>query len=223
MAKTVVFDFDGVIHSYTSGWLGETTIPDPPVPGIREALKEIHGAGYEVVVISTRCATAKGKGAIEAWLYNNGLREYIDKVCKEKPPAIAYIDDRAICFDGHPENLLKKIQNFEPWYKIPTLTPPNEWVSVEERLPENSERWETYIVTVNRSHWPTSSYDPCDAPYDEELVVSAQYDSKQKIWHLPWDEQLNALIQADDAPINGDFVTHWMPMPAPPKKERDHE
>lgn len=124
MAKTVVFDFDGVIHSYTSGWLGETTIPDPPVPGIREALKEIHGVGYEVVVVSTRCATAKGKGAIEAWLYNNGLREYIDKVCKEKPPAIAYIDDRAICFDGHPENLLKKIQSFEPWYKIPTITPP---------------------------------------------------------------------------------------------------
>ena len=124
MAKTVVFDFDGVIHSYTSGWLGETTIPDPPVPGIREALKEIHGAGYEVVVVSTRCATAKGKGAIEAWLYNNGLREYIDKVCKEKPPAIAYIDDRAICFDGHPETLLKKIQNFQPWYKTPTLTLP---------------------------------------------------------------------------------------------------
>lgn len=134
MAKTVVFDFDGVIHSYTSGWLGETTIPDPPVPGIREALKEIHGAGYEVVVVSTRCATAKGKGAIEAWLYNNGLREYIDKVCKEKPPAIAYIDDRAICFDGHPENLLKKIQSFEPWYKIPTLTPPNEWVEALEAI-----------------------------------------------------------------------------------------
>ena len=86
MAKTVVFDFDGVIHSYTSGWQGEDAIPDPPVPGIREALKEIHDAGYEVVVVSTRCATAKGKGAIEAWLYNNGLREYIDKVCKEKPP-----------------------------------------------------------------------------------------------------------------------------------------
>ena len=98
---------------------------------------------------------------------------------------------------------------------MPTLTPPNEWVSVEERLPEDSECWRTYIVTVNRSHWPTSSYDICDAPYDEQLVASAQYDSKQKIWHLPWDEQLNALIQADDAPLNGDFVTHWMPLPAP--------
>ena len=131
MARTVVFDFDGVIHSYTSGWQGEDAIPDPPVPGIREALKEIHDAGYEVVVVSTRCATIKGHGAIEAWLYDNGLREYIDKVCKEKPPAIAYIDDRAICFDGHPETLLKKIQSFQPWYKTPTLTPPNEPLTLE--------------------------------------------------------------------------------------------
>ena len=145
MAKTVVFDFDGVIHSYTSGWLGETTIPDPPVPGIREALKEIHGAGYEVVVVSTRCATAKGKGAIEAWLYNNGLREYIDKVCKEKPPAIAYIDDRAICFDGHSENLLKKIQSFEPWYKIPTLAPQNEPLTIEEL--QEMDREPVYIIS----------------------------------------------------------------------------
>ena len=93
----------------------------------------------------------------------------------------------------------------------------SEWVSVVDRLPEESERWETYIVTVNRSHWPTSSYDPCDSPYDEELVASAQYDSQQKIWHLPWDEHLNALIQIDDAPLNGDFVTHWMTLPNPPK------
>ena len=101
---------------------------------------------------------------------------------------------------------------------MPTLTQPNEWVSVEERLPEDSECWITYIVTVNRSHWPTSSYDICDAPYDEQLVASAQYDSKQKIWHLPWGEQINALIQADDAPLNGDFVTHWMLLPAPPNR-----
>lgn len=136
MAKTVVFDFDGVIHSYTSGWQVEDTILDPPVPGIREALKEIRDAGYEVVVVSTRCATIKGHGAIEAWLYDNGLREYIDKVCKEKPPAVAYIDDRAICFDGHPETLLKKIKNFQPWYKNPTLTPPNEPLTLEDAKKE---------------------------------------------------------------------------------------
>lgn len=134
MARTVVFDFDGVIHSYTSGWKGETNIPDPPVPGIQEALKEIHDAGYEVVVVSTRCKTVLGRMAIENWLDMYGMTQEVDKVCKEKPPAIAYIDDRAICFDGHPETLLKKIQNFQPWYKTPTLTPPNELMEALEAI-----------------------------------------------------------------------------------------
>lgn len=143
MARTVVFDFDGVIHSYTSGWKGETNIPDPPVPGIQEALKEIHDAGYEVVVVSTRCKTVLGRMAIENWLDMYGMTQEVDKVCKEKPPAIAYIDDRAICFDGHPETLLKKIQNFQPWYKMPTLTQPNEpltLISMSDEIPPDNER-----------------------------------------------------------------------------------
>ena len=115
--QTVVFDFDGVIHSYTSGWQGEGVADDPPVPGIREALKEIHEAGYEVVVVSTRCATREGIDTVMHYLGKHDLGKYVDMVCKEKPPAIVYIDDRAICFDGHPETLLSKIQNFKPWNK----------------------------------------------------------------------------------------------------------
>lgn len=117
MKKTVVFDFDGVIHSYSSGWQGETKIPDPPVPGIDRALRGMKEAGYEVVIVSTRCSTQVGVDAINLWLYQNRLAQYVDKVCKEKPPAIVYIDDRAICFDGKPETLLEKVKNFEPWYQ----------------------------------------------------------------------------------------------------------
>ena len=114
MKKTVVFDFDGVIHSYTSGWKREDIIPDTPVLGIKEAISEIRKAGYEVVVVSTRCATNKGIEAVNKYLFENGI--VVDRVCKEKPPAIVYIDDRAICFDGKPQNLLDKINKFKPWY-----------------------------------------------------------------------------------------------------------
>lgn len=117
MTKTVVFDFDGVIHSYKSGWKGETAIPDEPVPGIEDALRDIHKAGYEIVVVSSRCRTNEGMDAIHDWLLKYDLIKYVDMICKEKPPAIVYIDDRAICFDGHPETLLDKIQNFKPWNK----------------------------------------------------------------------------------------------------------
>ena len=113
--KTVVFDFDGVIHSYTSGWQGETIIPDEPVEGIRPAIEKMRSAGYEVIVVSARCRSYKGQVAIWEWLRKNGI--IVDDVMKEKPPAICYIDDRAICFDGHPENLVDKVNNFRPWNK----------------------------------------------------------------------------------------------------------
>ena len=113
MKQTVVFDFDGVIHSYTSGWKGAEVIPDLPVHGIKEAVEEIR-RDYKVVVVSTRCATEKGMEAVRNYLKENGI--VVDEVMKEKPPAIVYIDDRAICFDGRPESLLAKINSFAPWY-----------------------------------------------------------------------------------------------------------
>ena len=203
MARTVVFDFDGVIHSYTSGWLGETTIPDPPVPGIQEALKEIHDAGYEVVVVSTRCKTVLGRMAIENWLDMYGMTQEVDKVCKEKPPAIAYIDDRAICFDGHPETLLKKIQNFQPWYKKPTLTPPNEWISVEDEIPSDDDDGLEFFCMTNATGKGGGVL-----PLEWEVATIRGKTVRRWRWLnriSPW------------------TVTHWMKRPAPPEKENSHE
>lgn len=113
--QTVVFDFDGVIHSYKRGWLGAEVILDEPVDGIKEAISDIRKAGYEVAVVSTRCASKDGIIAVKEWLKKYGI--IVDGVYAEKPPAIVYIDDRAICFDGNSKDLLEKITNFKPWYK----------------------------------------------------------------------------------------------------------
>lgn len=116
MRKTVVFDFDGVIHSYTSGWKGAENITDSLVPGIKEALIDL-SKDYEIIVVSTRCKTREGRAAIEKYFESNGLLGVVSRVLSEKPPAIVYVDDRAICFDGHPETLRERIDSFKPWNK----------------------------------------------------------------------------------------------------------
>ncbi|WP_143321187.1 hypothetical protein [Clostridium sp. HBUAS56010] len=115
MKRTIVFDFDGVIHSYISGWKGAENIPDKPVEGIKEAISEIRKSGYEVAVVSSRAASKEGKNAIEHYLENNGIK--VDTVTSQKLPAICYIDDRAICFQGDPSSLLRQIRSFRPWNK----------------------------------------------------------------------------------------------------------
>lgn len=109
----IVFDFDGVIHSYKSGWKGAENIPDPVVPGIADAIRELRELGYRVVVVSTRCSTPKGMGAVRYYLKKNEI--FVDDVLMEKPPALCYIDDRAIRFDGHPETLVGQVVNFRTW------------------------------------------------------------------------------------------------------------
>lgn len=109
----ICFDFDGVIHSYSSGWLGIDIIPDKPVEGIKEEIQRIRDSGYKVHVFSARCREEKGVAAITKYLDKHNI--VVDEVSKNKPPAIVSIDDRVICFDGEVEGLKEKIDNFIPW------------------------------------------------------------------------------------------------------------
>lgn len=113
MDKIIIFDFDGVIHSYVSGWHGPAVVSDPPVPGIRAAIDTIRAAGYKVVVVSSRCYQEGGIQAIADYLAANDI--VVDDITHEKPPAIVSVDDRALTFDGHPETLLEKIVSFKVW------------------------------------------------------------------------------------------------------------
>jgi hypothetical protein len=86
----VLVDFDKVIHRYRYGWMDGTAY-DGPIDDAREALDVIHGAGYEIVIFSTRDAEQ-----ITEWLAGNGFPAY--RVTNVKEPAVALIDDRAIRF-----------------------------------------------------------------------------------------------------------------------------
>lgn len=93
------------------------------------------------------------------------------------------------------------------------------WIPVTERLPKPKDEygWIDCIVTVMESRWPRSSYDAIDAPESHELVLPAKFDCFQKIWHVA-ECAVNALMDIEDAPLNGWAVTHWMPLPDAPEE-----
>lgn len=135
---TVVFDFDGVIHSYAHGWQGAENVTDPVVPGIKEAISQLSELGYKVVVVSTRCTSAAGMGAVRKYLRDNDIR--VDDVMAEKPPAMCYIDDRAICFRGNAGKLVDQVKNFKSWIEAPELqTKDCAEVRMKELTPEQQE------------------------------------------------------------------------------------
>jgi len=108
-ARTICLDFDGVVHSYQSGWKGEDVIPDPPIHKVGLAIKRLR-KDYRVVIFSARCRTEEGCIAIEAWLDKHSIE--VDEVCRHKPPAHIYVDDRAVRFTGDWEETISEIHNF---------------------------------------------------------------------------------------------------------------
>ena len=76
----------------------------------------------------------------------------------------------------------------------PTLTPPNEWVSVEERLPRSQE--DVLVVAFWHERWQT--------------MVGWHSDMGRK-WRV---------ITPHGEREPGD-VTHWMPLPPPPDKDNN--
>lgn len=111
--RTICFDFDGVIHSYISGWQGAENIPDAPVKGIKEVIDKLRGTGNRVVVQSSRAQTEVGKQAITKYLNKHNI--VVDDVTSQKPAAFVYIDDRGLSFNGNTDGLFETIINFKSW------------------------------------------------------------------------------------------------------------
>ena len=85
---------------------------------------------------------------------------------------------------------------------VPTLTPPNEWVSVEERLPEYNPGTgaKSYWVAKkdNAGNWQMKIAQYCDYGYAMTM------DAETEVTWRDWDFTKIA------------NVTHWMLLPAPP-------
>lgn len=96
--SALAIDFDGVLHSYTSGWKGHDCVPDVPTLGAREFIAAVTAGGYEPIVHSSRASSPAGRAAVKDWLRAHGFPPL--EVTQFKPAALVYIDDRAWRFEG---------------------------------------------------------------------------------------------------------------------------
>jgi len=62
--RILCLDFDGVLHSYTSGWQGSRNILDPPVDGELKFLEQ-NWRGFQLCIFSSRSHYFGGRWAMK--------------------------------------------------------------------------------------------------------------------------------------------------------------
>lgn len=111
--KRLMIDMDKVLHSYEEGWK-DGTLYGYLLPGAKEAIDEL-SKYYEIVIFTSRLSKEHSEEEIERqkqliseWLINNAI--YYDDMTADKKPADAYIDDKAIRFEGDWGDTVRKIK-----------------------------------------------------------------------------------------------------------------
>ena len=107
MKQKVCVDFDGVLNNYY--YFDEDDLCKPR-QGAKEFL-EILSQKYTVSIF-----TARDTSKVQEWLNHYGFK--YDKVTNVKEGAIAYIDDRAIHFDGDYKRTLHDLTNFKTYWEL---------------------------------------------------------------------------------------------------------
>lgn len=142
---TLSLDFDGVFHSYKSGWKGARNIPDPPVPGAVEFLDKAVNH-FSVAVFSSRSRYWGGRRAMKKYiklharlyyaklqdidLMDRFYEDHLDFLDEDqaralvgklsfplhKPAAMVGLDDRVMQFTGEWPDM-SELTSFKPWNK----------------------------------------------------------------------------------------------------------
>lgn len=165
--KTLAVDFDGVLHAYTSPWTKPEEIHDGPVPGAVQFLCAARER-FEVVICSVRAETPRGREAMRTWLcehIGNPEAGGWFRITHEKPKAVVYLDDRAVCFTGRFPSL-DALDAFVPWNRCPTQEVPHavapESAPLRAEGPGGAKTARERAIGVLTSEWGTRG--PARAP-----------------------------------------------------------
>lgn len=103
--RNICVDFDGVLNNY-EGWKGEDELYTP-----REDAYYFLGMlsqKYKVIIHTTR-----NSEKVKEWLKKYRMDKFVSDITSNKVPAMIYIDDRGLKFNGDFVETLKQIENFK--------------------------------------------------------------------------------------------------------------
>ena len=157
MGKPILsLDFDGVIHSYTSGWQGARNIPDPPVDGAIKFLTEAT-EHFTVAIFSSRSRYWGGRRAMKRYLFEHAqehFRQYEGDALDAHvqmglgKTSAAYLEAEEHLFNLDKDlakALLAKI-------KFPLMKPPAK-VGLDDRVITFNGKWPTMKRLQNFKPW----------------------------------------------------------------------
>ena len=73
-----------------------------------------------------------------------------------------------------------------------------EWISIKDRLPEDNQN----VLFIEK---------------DSQVPISGWFDKKETNKHQQWNEHCNCGGYEREDKLYQQEVTHWMPLPSPPK------
>ena len=108
--------------------------------------------------------------------------------------------ESALCDEEHADpHFLNGVESILEWAQtLPTLTQPNEWISVEERLPESIVN--KVLVYCENGYIGYGHYE--------------KYQGEETWYNLESGEPFSSWSLQNCLPYK---VTHWMPLPKPPE------
>lgn len=151
MGKAILcLDFDGVLHSYVSGWKGARNIPDPPVPGALEFLSAAADC-FEVHILSSRSHQWFGRRAMKRW-----LRHYLIKLTADgwdhTPQWLRDRIARTAFADPWPDEAAHAIDHLLSGIKWPLHKPPAQ-VTIDDRALTFTGEWPSIWSLENFKPW----------------------------------------------------------------------
>ena len=114
MKYVLAVDFDGVIHRYGRGDLGQD-IYDIPTPRAKEFLEQYIQA-FDVHILSSRASTDAGVDAIHTWMKHYDLPSIPASNKKPDGELLVILDDRSWQFNGTFPSV-EELLAFRPWWQ----------------------------------------------------------------------------------------------------------